>query len=227
MRRIARSILKHGLFVLCFFFVGFFIGINYWQIFVRIHCPPLVTPFSISSSFYNHFNYRTIRTCSNGSSKLFLTIAVLSSYERLFIYLPAIFETWALNSSNEVEIIFFLEEKFNGTEHLIRKIFTKFNKKIQACIYLVKLKHVKNNYPPQKKSFYAMKYIYIHYRYRTSWILRLDDNAYVHIFALIKWLKSLDHRQALYIGQGGSGRQKGPAIYFQPGQVIKIIRQLI
>ncbi len=66
-----------------------------------------------------------------------------------------------------------------------------------------------------------MKFIYTFYQHRTLWLLRLDDNAYVNIEELIKWLKSIDHKQALYIGQGGSGRQNGPAIHFPTGQVIE------
>ena len=67
-----------------------------------------------------------------------------------------------------------------------------------------------------------MKFIYTFYQQRTSWLLRLDDNAYVNIEKLLKWLKSIDHNQPLYIGQGGTGRQNGPAIHFPPGKVIII-----
>jgi hypothetical protein len=66
-----------------------------------------------------------------------------------------------------------------------------------------------------------MKFLYTYYQHRTSWILRLDDNAYVNIPQLIKWLKSIDHQRALYIGQGGTGRQNEPTIHFPPGKVNK------
>ncbi|CAF1405697.1 unnamed protein product, partial [Adineta steineri] len=45
-----------------------------------------------------------------------------------------------------------------------------------------------------------------------------NDNAYVNIEKLIPWLKSIDHRQALYIGQSGSGRRNGPSIHFPSEQ---------
>jgi hypothetical protein len=229
MQRVAFSHLKHNVFILCFFFIGFILGLHYWQVIIQNPCPSSSyspTPIKLQSSFYNHFQYRTIKTCQNETSNIFLTIAVLSSYERLFLYLPAILETWVLTATVEIEIIIFLEEKFIGTEEFIQKIFLQLNKnrnqKIQACLFIVKLKHVENDYPPQKKSFYAMKFIYTYYQQRTSWVLRLDDNAYVNIQELTKWLKSIDHQQALYIGQGGTGRRNGPAIHFQPGQVIKL-----
>jgi chondroitin sulfate synthase len=224
MPRMAFHRWKHSLFVICFFFLGFFFGLYYWRLILPNHCPSIIPYFPVklniikSTSFYNHFQYRTIETCQNQTSKIILTIAVLSSYERLVDYLPAILETWILTTTNEIEIIIFLEEKTSGTEEFLQKIFFNLNKNIKSCLFIVKLKHVENDYPPQKKSFYAMKFIYTYYRQRTFWVLRLDDNAYVNIQELMKWLKSIDHQQALYIGQGGTGRRNGPAIHFPPGK---------
>jgi chondroitin sulfate synthase len=224
MPRIAFNRWKHSLFLICFFFLGFFLGLHYWELVIPNHClstissSPEKSIIIKSNLFYNHFQYRTIETCQNETSNIFLTIIVLSSYERLVVYLPAILETWVLTATNEIEIIIFLEEKSFGTEEYIEKIFFNLNKNIKSCLFIVKLKHVENEYPPQKKSFYAMKFLYTYYQYRTSWLLRLDDNAYVNIPELIKWLKSIDHNQPLYIGQGGTGRHNGPAIYFPPGK---------
>ncbi|CAF5222120.1 unnamed protein product, partial [Rotaria magnacalcarata] len=118
----------------------------------------------------------------------------------------------------EIEIIVFIEEKSSTTEESIQKIFLKLNQNIKACLFIVKLKNVENSYPPQKKSFYAMKFIYAFYRHRTSWLLRLDDNAYVNIDELTKWLKSINSKENLYIGQGGSGRRNGVPIHFPSGK---------
>ena len=226
MSRISYHRLKFSLYFLYFFILGFVLGTRYWQTFVRIRCAPSLTQTTTlrrKDSFYDHFEYRTIKTCQNEKSNILLTIAILSSYERLLIYLPAMVETWMLTTTIEIEIIIFIEEKSIGTEEFIQKLFFQLNKHptIKSCLFIVKLKYVQNEYPPQKKSFYAMKFIYTYYRQRTSWLLRLDDNAYVNIEELTKWLISIDHRRALYIGQSGSGRQNGPAIYFPPGKVIK------
>jgi chondroitin sulfate synthase len=125
-----------------------------------------------------------------------------------------------LLTTNEIEIILFLEEKSMINEESIEKIFFQLNQhqQIQACLFLVKLKYVENIYPPQKKSFYAMKFLYTFYQQRTFWLLRLDDNAYVNIEKLLPWLKSIDHQRALYIGQSGSGRRNGPPIHLPDGQ---------
>ena len=226
MLRTPYNYFKFSRYLFCFGIISFIFGINYWEMFVQLPCPSPVN--SIKYSFYAHFQYRTEKTCRNENSTLFLTIAILSSYERLLVYLPSILDSWILTATVEIEIIIFLEEKYVKTEAFIEKVFLQLNKdtnqQIKSCLYIVKLKHVENDYPPQKKSFYAMKFIYAFYRQRTSWLLRVDDNAYVNIERIIKLLKSIDHRKLLYIGQSGSGRKNGLPIYFPANQVINRIR---
>lgn len=212
---------KANLSLICCFFLAFFLGLNFWQfILPDTSCSHSLQSIPIDyQSFYNHFYYRTLSCCTNERTNLFLIIAVLSSYERLLTYLPAMFETWILTTTIEIEIVLFLEENSFDREDFLDRLFTNLNQRnLSSCLFMVKLKHVPNEYPPQRKSFYAMKFLHMFYRHRTAWILRLDDNAYVNIPQLIPWLKSIDHRQALYIGQGGTGRPKGPAIHFPPGK---------
>ncbi|CAF0790938.1 unnamed protein product [Didymodactylos carnosus] len=171
-------------------------------------------------NFYNQFLYKS-KSCSSSSSTKFLTIGVISSYERLHTYLPIILKTWAKINDSSIEIIFFIEENprlpvsYDMDDYYI-KLFSNVNE-FNSCVYTVRLQHVIDQYPPQLKGFYLIKYLYLFYGRRTSWILRLDDNAYVHIPKLIKWLKSLDERKLLYIGQGGTGRQN-ENIYFKNQQ---------
>ncbi|UJR22100.1 hypothetical protein I4U23_025166 [Adineta vaga] len=220
MRRLLFNRRQCILLIFYSFCIGFFFGLSYWQLIIGQHCLSILSESHIhqTSSFYSHFQYRTMQTCYNDQSKIFLTIAVLSSYERLNDYLPAILETWALTTTAEIEIIIFVEENSSGNEDYLDKLFSTLSSNIQSCLFIVKLKHVENSYPPQKKSFYAMKFLHTFYQQRTSWILRLDDNAYVNIQQLLPWLKSIDHRQALYIGQGGTGRRNGPAVHFPLGK---------
>ncbi|CAF4796132.1 unnamed protein product [Rotaria sp. Silwood1] len=215
---------KFYVFFLCFSIIGYIFGVYYWQTFIRLPCTSTLIPMTqIKYSFYDHFQYRTKQTCYNENSKLFLTIAIISSYERLLIYLPAILNTWILTTTNDIEIIIFIEEKSLTSEESIENIFfelnNKINQSIKSCLFIVKLKNVQNSYPPQRKSFYALKFIYALYSQRTSWLLRLDDNAYVNVEELVKWLKLIDHRKTLYLGQGGSGRRNGPPIHFPQEQL--------
>ncbi len=84
--------------IICCFLLAFIFIQCYWQTFIRIQCVlshPIQLP-RRKYSFYDHFPYRTIHTCRNEQSNLSLTIAVLSSFDRLSIYLPSIVNTWAL-----------------------------------------------------------------------------------------------------------------------------------
>lgn len=217
--------IKTILYLTSFFIIGCTLGTFYCKTVVNFPCAKTsIEIIHVKYSFYDHFQYRNINKCRNETSKLFLTVAIISSYERLLIYLPSMLNTWMLTTTREIEIIIFIEEKSLETEELIEEFFNRFNSKtnqsVKYCFFVVKLKHVENSYPPQKKSFYAMKFIYTFYRHRTSWLLRLDDNAYVNIEKLVLWLKNIDHNQALYIGQGGLGRRNGTPIHFPRGQVI-------
>jgi hypothetical protein len=133
MPRIGCNRWKHSLFVICFFLIGFILGLCYLQTILPNYCssisyyPKPVKVHIQSPLFYNHFQYRTIETCRNETSKIFLTIAVLSSYERLTDYLPAILETWILTTTIEIEVIIFIEEKSFYTEEYIKKQFFKLN----------------------------------------------------------------------------------------------------
>lgn len=229
MTRLFHKYFKSNAQFIVFFLVGFTFGLHYWHSYAKLRCSATFSrteTSTINRFFYDHFSYRTGSNCRNGTSSIFLTISILSSFERLTLYLPAILETWLLTTDREVEVILFLEENSTTSEDWIKRLFSELNRNqpTQACFYIVKLKHVENDYPPQKKSFYAMKYLHAFYRQRTQWLLRLDDNAYVHVGELVHWLKSIDHRRTLYLGQCGLGRTAGPAIQFPPGKVRPAIR---
>ena len=229
MTRLFHKYFKSNAQFIVFVLVGFTCGLYYWHSYAKLRCSAIFSRAETSTTdrlFYDHFSYRTGSACRNGTSPIFLTISILSSFERLKLYLPAILETWLLTTDREVEVILFLEENSTTREDWIKSFFSELNRNqpIQACFYIVKLKHVENDYPPQKKSFFAMKYLHTFYRQRTQWLLRLDDNAYVHVEELVHWLKSIDHRRTLYLGQCGFGRKTGPAIQCPPGKVRPTIR---
>ena len=208
MSRIRRNYWKRWCLIVYCSFVGFALGVHYWPVLLPLYCASFTrTPSGRSALFYEHFAYRTVGSCHDSLSKKFLTIAILSSSERLLVYLPAILETWVSLATLEVEIVLFVEEKHRaGIDRLLRKLFSSMNRrKILSCLFVVKLKHVHNDYPaPPERSFYALKFLYAFYRQRTSWILRLEDDTYVRIDALVRWLRSLDEQRPLYIGQGAT-----------------------
>ena len=63
-----------------------------------------------------------------------------------------------------------------------------------------------DTYPPQKKVYRMLKYMYDHYINQYSWFMRADDDLYVRVGPLVEFLSSLDPSSDLYIGQPGIGK---------------------
>ncbi|CAH0754363.1 unnamed protein product [Bemisia tabaci] len=73
---------------------------------------------------------------------------------------------------------------------------------------LVPLKGVDDSYPPQKKSFLMLQYMFENFGDRFEWFMRADDDLYVHPEKLAAFLRSVDSSKSYYIGQAGRGNQK-------------------
>lgn len=70
---------------------------------------------------------------------------------------------------------------------------------------LVPLKNVDDSYPPQKKSFMMLLYMYEKYGDKFEWYMRADDDVYVRGDKLEEFLRSVDSRKPQFIGQAGRG----------------------
>lgn len=70
---------------------------------------------------------------------------------------------------------------------------------------LVPLPWVDDSYPPQKKSFLMLQFMWQHYGDKFEWFIRADDDVFIRTNLLKKFLSSLDSRKPLYIGQAGKG----------------------
>lgn len=71
---------------------------------------------------------------------------------------------------------------------------------------VVRLKGVDDTYPPQKKVYRMLRYMHDNYIDKFNWFLRADDDAYIRVPELIKFLSTLDSNVPLYIGSPGLGR---------------------
>ncbi len=109
--------------------------------------------------------------------KQLILIAVMTSKDFLTTRAPTVMRTWA----NKVpgEVIFFSSEGSTTNE---------------SNINLVSLPSVTDTYPPQKKSFLMMKYIYDHYLNKFEWFMRVDDDVYIRTDNLERLLRSIDNR---------------------------------
>lgn len=66
-----------------------------------------------------------------------------------------------------------------------------------------------HQYPPQWKVFAMLQHLHSHWLRRYKWFMKADDDLYVRLTRLEALLRSLDHRQPLYLGQPGFGGAEG------------------
>ncbi|CAF1135648.1 unnamed protein product [Adineta ricciae] len=123
--------------------------------------------------------------------KQLILIAVMTSKDFLTTRAPTVMRTWADKVPGQV--IFFSSEGSTTND---------------SRINLVSLPSVTDTYPPQKKSFLMMKYIYDHYLNKFEWFMRVDDDVYIRTDNLEKLLRSIDNRRPYYIGQPGMGTKE-------------------
>ncbi|XP_049531022.1 chondroitin sulfate synthase 1 isoform X2 [Anopheles darlingi] len=86
-----------------------------------------------------------------------------------------------------------------------RIVFFSSQDSVATDLPLVALKGVDDRYPPQKKSFMMLHYMYEHYIDRFEWFVRADDDVYVRTDRLEPFLRSIDSSKPQFIGQAGRG----------------------
>lgn len=115
-----------------------------------------------------------------------LLVGVVTSKKLLLSRAKAINNTWGPQAP---KVIFFSSEGAKARN-----------------LPVVSLPGTDDTYPPQKKVYRMLKYMYDHYIDRFNWFMRADDDIYVRIDPLVKFLNSLDPSVDLYIGQPGLGK---------------------
>ena len=86
------------------------------------------------------------------------------------------------------------------------QFFCSFNCTSKFTLPIVKLAGVDDRYPPQKKSFRMLYYMYQNYLNKYQWFLRSDDDVFIKPDRLGKFLKSLDPSKPMFIGQSSYER---------------------
>ncbi|BFZ00299.1 hypothetical protein BsWGS_03338 [Bradybaena similaris] len=125
----------------------------------------------------------------SSTEEKFLFVGIITTRKYLATRAVASSMTWASRVPGKV--VYFLEK---GDVY-------------EGDLNVVQLDGITENvYPPQKKSFAMLQYINQHYAAEYQWILRADDDLYIKVEELVKFLKSIDHRKLLYIGQPGQGK---------------------
>ncbi|KOC66565.1 Chondroitin sulfate synthase 1 [Habropoda laboriosa] len=129
----------------------------------------------------------------NSSSTSLVFVGVMTASKYLDSRAKAVYETWGKELPGK--IAFFSSESSVVPENC-------------PDLPLVALPRVDDTYPPQKKSFMMLQYMWNNYGDRFEWFLRADDDVYVRTDRLEKLLRSVDSRRAMYIGQAGRGNSE-------------------
>lgn len=86
------------------------------------------------------------------------------------------------------------------------KFFSSEGTKAPPNLPVVSLPGTDDTYPPQKKVYRMLKYMYDHFINEFNWFMRADDDVYVRVGPLLQFLNKLDPSTDLYIGQPGIGK---------------------
>ncbi|XP_060526080.1 chondroitin sulfate synthase 1 isoform X2 [Cylas formicarius] len=116
-------------------------------------------------------------------------VGVMTAKKYLDTRARAVYDTWGRHVPGR--LVFFSSE-------------TSYSDKIP----LVALRDVDDSYPPQRKSFKMLKYMYEHYVDKYEWFMRADDDVYVRYDKLEELLRGVDSKKPLFIGQTGKGKSE-------------------
>lgn len=129
----------------------------------------------------------------NSSTASLVFVGVMTAHKYLDTRAKAVYETWGKELPGR--IAFFSSESSTVPANC-------------PDLPLVPLPRVDDTYPPQKKSFMMLQYMWSNYGDRFEWFLRADDDVYVRTDRLEKLLRSVDSKRAMYIGQAGRGNSE-------------------
>lgn len=93
-----------------------------------------------------------------------------------------------------------------GSQGTNLKFFSSEGTKAPQNLPVVSLPGTDDTYPPQKKVYRMLKYMYDHFINEFNWFMRADDDLYVRVGPLLQFLNKLDPSTDLYIGQPGIGK---------------------
>lgn len=109
-------------------------------------------------------------------------VGVMTSKEFLIDRAKAVYDTWGKEVPGR--LAFFSSEGSYSDE-----------------MPVIALKGVDDRYPPQKKSFRMLYFMYEHYIDRFEWFARADDDVYINTEKLERFLRSIDSTKPQFIGK--------------------------
>lgn len=131
---------------------------------------------------------KTLADELGGNMKLPLFVGVVTSKKLLPTRGVAINKTWGETLGPNI------------------RFFSSANTHSLPNLPVVSLPGTDDAYPPQKKVYRMLKYMYDHFINQYNWFMRADDDLYVRVNPLVEFLSTLDPSTDLYIGQPGIGK---------------------
>ena len=122
-----------------------------------------------------------------------MLIGILTQQEYLHTRAQGVYETWAKDIT-EGGVVFFVGEDCEISANL-------------SHLPIIKLKGIPDKvYPPLKKAFAVMQYMYDHFINEYNWFIRADDDMYVRGELLTDLLKRMSPYESVYLGRAGVGK---------------------
>lgn len=120
-----------------------------------------------------------------------LLIGILTQEEYLHTRAQTVYDTWAQDINR---VVFFVGEDCKISANI-------------SHLPIIKLKGIPDHvYPPLKKAFAVMQYMYDHFINQYNWFIRADDDMYVRGELLLDLLKKMSPYERVYLGRAGVGK---------------------
>lgn len=134
------------------------------------------------------------------SQKNLLFVGVMTAKNFLQGRAKAVFDTWGKEIPGK--IAFFSSEKSYSECKSLLMFFNLYKALMFIIVVLpvVALKGVDDRYPPQKKSFMMLYYMYENFIDKFEWFARTDDDVYINTRKLERFLRSIDSSKPQFIG---------------------------
>lgn len=129
----------------------------------------------------------------SSSSKKLLFVGVMTAQKYLDTRAAAVYDTWG--------------QEINGDVAFFTSATAQAPPKARH-LPLVRLRDVDDSYPPQKKSFYMLQYMWLVLGDKYEWFMRADDDVYIRPDKMERFLRSINSSKAHFIGQAGRGNQE-------------------
>ena len=124
-----------------------------------------------------------------------ILIAVVTTEKYLLTRAVSIQKTWARDILPHSKLYFFVGEGCNTSHPKLKSL------------PIIKMRGIQDNiYPPQKKVFAVLTYIYLHFGRDFKWFIRADDDVYIRMDRLEALLDQLEWTELMYLGHPGYGK---------------------